>query len=213
MDHIDRKFGPEDGKLHGYPGHPEIELALLRLYGITRDEKHLRLAKYFLIERGNLTGQDGKHFYDWEMKQRGDRENEVPRYYPEKGSYWYQQALTPITQQQTIEGHSVRAMYLYTAVADLVRLDSTLSEEYQVALKRLWRNMVEQKMYETGGIGAVKQWEGFGIDYLLPQATDEGGCYAETCASIGIMMMAERMLAVIFPTLLFCLLARPLRPG
>lgn len=107
------------------------------------------------------------------------------------------QAHEPIVDQQTIEGHSVRAMYLLTAVADLVRLDDAHNHEPKsVALKRLWANMVEKKMYLTGGIGAQKQWEGFGINYFLPSGTDEGGCYAETCAAIGVMMLAERLLQV-----------------
>lgn len=84
-------------------------------------------------------------------------------------------------------------MYLLTAVADLAIIDLDFGKQYLPALKRLWHNMVDKKMYLTGGIGAIKQWEGFGIDYFLPQSTDEGGCYAETCAAIGVMMLAERM--------------------
>jgi DUF1680 family protein len=107
------------------------------------------------------------------------------------------QAHEPIVDQKKIEGHSVRAMYLLTAVADLVRTDSESSHELRrTALDRLWTNMVEKKMYLTGGIGAQKQWEGFGIDYFLPSGTDEGGCYSETCAAIGVMMLAERLLQV-----------------
>lgn len=88
-------------------------------------------------------------------------------------------------------------MYLLTAVADLAVLDpKTFRPKYLPTLQRLWSNMVNQKMYLTGGIGAMKQWEGFGIDYFLPQSTDEGGCYSETCAAIGVMMFAERMLQV-----------------
>lgn len=88
-------------------------------------------------------------------------------------------------------------MYLLTAVADFVRIGGTGSNEAKRnALERLWTNMVDKKMYLTGGIGAQKQWEGFGIDYFLPSGTDEGGCYAETCAGIGVMMLAERMLQV-----------------
>lgn len=90
----------------------------------------------------------------------------------------------------------MRAMYLLTAVADLVRIDGKDADPYREALIRLWRNMVDKKMYMTGGIGAIKQWEGFGIDYFLPQGTDEGGCYSETCASIGVVMLAERLLKV-----------------
>jgi DUF1680 family protein len=91
----------------------------------------------------------------------------------------------------------VRAMYLLTAVADFVRIgDTGGNEAKRNALERLWNNMVDKKMYLTGGIGAQKQYEGFGIDYFLPSGTDEGGCYAETCAGIGVMMLAERMLQV-----------------
>jgi len=112
----------------------------------------------------------------------------------------YMQAHLPIEEQQTIEGHSVRAVYLLTAVADMVRMDQSnaisKSQNIRRALYRLWDNMVQRKMYVTGGIGAIKQWEGFGPDNFLPQGTDDGGCYAETCASIGTIMLAERMLQV-----------------
>lgn len=90
-------------------------------------------------------------------------------------------------------------MYLLTAVADLVRIEQPKSDfgaKYLPAIQQLWSNMVEKKSYVTGGIGAMKKWEGFGIDYFLPQGTDEGGCYAETCAAIGMMMLAERLLQV-----------------
>lgn len=88
-------------------------------------------------------------------------------------------------------------MYLLTAVADLATIDpSGFGQQYVPALKRLWTNMVDRKMYLIGGIGAISKWEGFGIDYFLPQSTDEGGCYSETCAAIGVMMLAERLLQV-----------------
>jgi DUF1680 family protein len=123
----------------------------------------------------------------------------------------YQQAHLPIAEQHTIEGHSVRAMYLLTAVADLVRLDDSQGNpcvsQLDLAMYRLWDNMVNRKMYVTGGVGAIKQWEGFGADYFLPQGTDDGGCYAETCASIGVMMLAERLLKVSFGMLNFTLLS------
>ncbi|KAF4635329.1 hypothetical protein G7Y89_g2771 [Cudoniella acicularis] len=183
VDLLCKTFGPK-GK-HGYPGHPEIELALLRLYKVTQNPQHLTLAEYFLDERGNPTGEDGRHYYDVEAEARGDRENERP------------QAHEPIVEQQTIEGHSVRAMYLLTALADLARIEGASNAKFESrskALNRLWTNMTENKMYLTGGIGAIKQYEGFGIDYFLPSSTDEGGCYAETCAAIGVMMLAERML-------------------
>ncbi len=92
-------------------------------------------------------------------------------------------------------------MYLLSSVADLSLIDKkSFGQKYQKALQRLWNNTVDCKMYLTGGIGAIEQWEGFGIDYFLPQGTDEGGCYSETCAAIGVMMLAERMLQVSIPS-------------
>jgi DUF1680 family protein len=200
VDLVSRVIGPGENQLHTYPGHPEIELALIRLYDVTKNPRHLDLARYFIEERGNPKGQDGQHYYIWEARKRGERENEQPGCYPIKDSFWYHQAHEPIVDQQTIEGHSVRALYLLTAVADLVRVGgSRQSKELEIATKRLWDNMVEKKMYLTGGVGAMKQWEGFGIDYFLPQSTEEGGCYSETCASIAVMMTAERLLQVRFP--------------
>ncbi|KAH8658847.1 hypothetical protein BGZ60DRAFT_531523 [Tricladium varicosporioides] len=199
VDLISDTFGPGPEQKHGYPGHPEIELALLRLYRKTGNPEHAALAEYFLDERGNPTGQDGRHYYDVEAEARGDREAERPVYYPTKRCYWYQQAHEPIIEQQTVEGHSVRAMYLLTGLADLVSIRGKSNEKCEArtaALERLWSNMTERKMYLTGGIGAIKQYEGFGIDYFLPSSTDEGGCYAETCAAIGVMMLAERMLQI-----------------
>ncbi|GAB7354277.1 hypothetical protein MBLNU459_g4803t2 [Dothideomycetes sp. NU459] len=192
VDLLHHTFGPGNHQIHGYPGHPEIELALLRLYETTKDPRHLKLAEYFLDERGNPKGVDGRHFYTVEAEKRGERAQERPDCYPSPKSYWYQQAHLPITEQITIEGHSVRAMYLLTAIADLERFRK--HEQYHDALRRLWKNMVEKKMYLTGGIGSIRQWEGFGINYFLPQSTDEGGCYSETCAAIGVMMLTERLL-------------------
>ncbi|KAI9729762.1 MAG: hypothetical protein M1834_006713 [Cirrosporium novae-zelandiae] len=192
---LSKTFGPRESQIHGYPGHPEIELALLRLHNVTHDPEHLSLARYFIEERGNPVSVDGKHFYVAEAEERGEQENEMPNAWPDKQSFWYQQAHQPICDQESIEGHSVRAMYLLTAVADLMNTDlDSLKPKYRKALSRLWNNMVDKKMYLTGGIGAMDKWEGFGIDYFLPQGTDEGGCYAETCAAIGVMMLAERML-------------------
>ena len=189
-----KKFGPGPDQRHGYPGHPELELALIRLSERTGDIKYRNLATYFITERGNPKGVNGQHFYDVETQARGDHINMRPNCFPMARSYWYQQAHKPLLEQETIEGHSVRAMYLLTSVADMALYDSDFRKIYMPVLERLWSNMVQKKMYLTGGIGAIDQWEGFGIDYFLPQSADEGGCYAETCASIGVMMLAERML-------------------
>ncbi|KAI1126340.1 hypothetical protein F5Y10DRAFT_214380 [Nemania abortiva] len=195
-------FGPGDDQIHGYPGHPEIELALVRFYTATGNQDAYDLAQYFIEERGNPTGQEGKMYYEWEREKRGDNPWMRPDCYPMHLDFWYSQAHLPILQQRTIEGHAVRALYLFTGVANLISLDElgiksfAGKEQYLETLRTLWNNMVDKKMYLTGGIGSMMQWEGFGIDYFLPQGSDEGGCYNETCASIGVMMLAERLLHV-----------------
>ncbi|TDZ25655.1 Non-reducing end beta-L-arabinofuranosidase [Colletotrichum orbiculare MAFF 240422] len=205
--HIRARFGPDAGQLRAYPGHPEIELALLRVYSATGNRDAYDLARFFLGERGNPAGQAGQHFYDWEAEQRDEPRWKRPNSWPMDRSFWYCQAHAPILEQETVEGHAVRAMYLLTAAADLLNLSNEIkpsaaeaavalakADEWLAALRRLWSNMVHRKMYLTGGVGAVAQWEGFGIDYFLPQGPDEGGGYAETCASVGVMMLAERLL-------------------
>ena len=207
--HIRTVIGPEEGKLHAYPGHPEIELALLRLHAETGSQDAYELARYFIEERGNPHGQDGLHFYEWEARRRREAPWKRPDAYPTAHAYWYCQSHAPILEQQTIEGHAVRAMYLLTGVANLLHFDEAgirafddddgnqakeKKSKYFEAVTRLWDNMVDKKMYLTGGIGAMWGWEGFGIDYFLPQGTDEGGCYGETCASIGVILLAERLL-------------------
>ncbi|KAJ9613731.1 hypothetical protein H2204_014694 [Knufia peltigerae] len=204
VDLLCQTFGPGKDQTHGYPGHPEIELALLRLYRRTQNPKHLELARYFLTERGNPTGVDGRHYYVVEAEKRGDPAHARMSYWGgNDNALWYYQAHKPIVEQETIQGHSVRAMYLLTAASDLVGMskiqggrpsDDDHAQRLKDAIYRLWDNMVDRKMYLTGGIGAIKQWEGFGLEYFLPQSTDEGGCYAETCAAIGVMMLAERIL-------------------
>ena len=194
VDFLCTKLGPGPGQIHGYPGHPEIELALLRLYARTKETKYRDLAMYFIQERGNPTSVNGQHFFDAEAEARGEFPYLRPNYYPTPRSFWYQQAHKPLLEQESIEGHSVRAMYLLTSVADASIHDTAFRSKYLPVLERLWNNMVQKKMYLTGGIGAIKQWEGFSQDYFLPQSSDEGGCYAETCASIGVVMLAERML-------------------
>jgi uncharacterized protein len=204
-----REFGDGPGQRRGYPGHPEIELALMRLHKTDRSPQDAYgLARFFLEERGNPTGsQDGTHYYLWEAARRGEGDVwKRPNSHPVQRdqTLWYCQAHKPILEQISVEGHSVRAMYLLTAVADMLCIDKDSKakdaadddDKWMTALTHLWDNMVDRKMYLTGGIGAIKQWEGFGPDYFLPQGTDEGGCYAETCASIGVMFLAERLLAL-----------------
>ena len=88
VDLLCETFGPKKNQKHGYPGHPEIELALLRLFEKTGDPKHFELARYFLEERGNPNGVDGRHYYEVEAEIRGDRENERPCYWPVNKAWW-----------------------------------------------------------------------------------------------------------------------------
>jgi uncharacterized protein len=177
-DYIGTVFGREKGKKRGYPGHEEIELALVKLYRATGEKRYLNLSKYFVDERGRKP-----HYYDFEAKARGEK----------RGGYWartydYCQAHAPVREQATAEGHSVRAMYLYCAMADLAA--ETGDVELRRACKRLWRNTTERRMYVTGGVGSEPHGERFTFDYDLPNET----AYAETCAAIGLVFWAHRML-------------------
>lgn len=89
VDLFSRTFGLGEDQIHGYPGHPEIELSLLRLYERTKDPKHLSLAKYFVTERGNPKGVDGENYFVWEARQRGDDPAKRPAFYPESECLWY----------------------------------------------------------------------------------------------------------------------------
>ncbi|WWC89637.1 uncharacterized protein L201_004562 [Kwoniella dendrophila CBS 6074] len=181
-------FGPDQSQLHGYPGHPEFELAILRLYNFTKDQKHFNFAKYLLEARGvTRDDQDGETFFVWEAKQRNDPV--LPPTMDTLDDVWYHQAHKPIHEQEDVLGHSVRAFYLLTAAADLG--GSFLNDA-----KRLWTDAVDNKMYATGGFGTEPRFEGFSpLPHHLPQSTGEGGCYAETCASIAVMMTSERILS------------------
>lgn len=178
-DHIDRMFGPKPGQRRGYCGHPEIELALVRLYHATGERRYLELAKFMVEERG----QSNPHYYDVEAIERG----EDPRSFWAK-TYEYCQAHLPIRQQDKVVGHAVRAMYLLCGVADLAHEydDPTLLE----TCERLWDNLVHQRMYITGGIGPSRHNEGFTTDYDLPDET----AYAETCAAIALILWNHRLL-------------------
>ena len=167
-----------DGGHEGYPGHPEIELALLRLYDATKNEKCLELAKHFI----DIRGVD-PHYYEKERKSRqwtvwgGDGKN-----------HHYQQSYAPVRQQKNADGHSVRAVYLYTAMADLAA--KTDDKELYEACKNLYHSITQKRMYVTGGIGSTCHGEAFTVDYNLPSDT----VYAETCASIGLMFFMSKML-------------------
>ena len=177
-DHIARTFGRRRGQKRGYPGHEEIELALVKLYRATGQRRYLDLARFFIDERGRRP-----HYFTKEAKARGDD----PKDYWAR-SYDYCQAHLPVRRQSEVVGHAVRAMYLYSGMADVAAEtgDRTLVH----ACKRLWRNLTEKRMYVTGGIGPTHANEGFTVDYDLPNET----AYAETCAAIGLVLWAHRML-------------------
>lgn len=198
--HVDSIFGAEEGKKRGYPGHQEIEIGLLRLYELTRDPLPLKLATYFLNERGQHD-ENYEIYFDHESRARGadpyaDMGSEHKSWYHGPRDYGYHQAAQPLTEQSELEGHSVRAMYYYTAATDLVRIRGG-SDEYSLqimrALSSLWRDLVDKKIYVTGAIGSVTQWEGFGPAYVLNNLESEG-CYGETCAAFALIMWCQRLL-------------------
>lgn len=160
-----RTFGP--GRREVAPGHEIVEMGLVRLYRITGKKEYLDLAKFFIDARG-------KRSYDTHSNDEW-----------KNGEYW--QDDKPVTSQDEAEGHAVRAMYLYSGMADVAAL--TGDSQYINAIDRIWNNMVSKKIYVQGGIGAVGDGERFGNNYELPNAT----AYNETCAAIGNVFWNQRM--------------------
>jgi len=158
-DHIDRTFG--EGKRDWVPGHQEIELALVKLYRVTNDERYLNLSHWLLEQRGRGHG-------DWKSKD-------------------YYQDLVPVKDLAKISGHAVRAMYMFTSMADYSSIKQDTA--YIAALDRLWNDVIFTKMYLTGGIGSSRKNEGFTEDYDLPNEE----AYCETCASVGMVFWNQRM--------------------
>lgn len=178
-DLICRTFGTGEDQIHGYPGHQEIELALVKLYRVTGKKAYLETAKYFIDARGV-----GENYFLRETKSE-----KYKLIMPEFANYdpVYSQSVIPVREQQKAEGHAVRAVYMYTAMADL-------SCEYNdaslfAACERLWNNIVSKQMYITGGIGSSGILERFTTDYDLPNDSN----YSESCASIGLAMFGKRM--------------------
>ncbi|MBD2868854.1 glycoside hydrolase family 127 protein [Paenibacillus arenilitoris] len=165
-DHYDRTFGP--GKRHWVEGHEEIELALVKLYRATGEERYWRLALWLLEERGHGRGSGAI----WDKAEWGPA---------------YCQDDVPVRDIKEVKGHAVRAMYLYTAMADTVNVSG--DPAYIDALHRVWAHTVERNMYVTGGIGPSKENEGFTHDYDLPNES----AYCETCAAIAMAFWNQRM--------------------
>ncbi len=163
-DHMMSQFGP--GKRHWVPGHEEIELALVKLYQTTQEQKYLDFAYWLLEERGHghgTMGDEGK----WD-----------PVYY---------QDIVPVRRLTDISGHAVRCMYLYCGMADVAALKNDTG--HIAAIDRLWDDVVHRNMYITGGIGSSRDNEGFTEDYDLPNLD----AYCETCASVGMVLWNQRM--------------------
>jgi DUF1680 family protein len=155
-----KTFGP--GKIETVPGHQIIETGLIKLYRITKNKAYLELAKFFLDGRGDYSS---------------GRKNFGP----------YAQDHKPVTAQDEVVGHAVRAVYMYAGMTDIAALYR--DEDYAAAVDKLWDNMVSKKMYITGGIGARHEGESFGENYELPNKT----AYNETCASIGDVYWNHRL--------------------
>lgn len=169
-DYIDRVFRLEGSAPFVTPGHEEIELALVKLYRCTGQQRYLELAQFF-------------------VDQRGANDKDLGKEYP-FAHRSYSQSHLPVRQQRTAEGHSVRACYLYCAMADLAAIcqDGALLD----ACRALFDNITTRRMYITGGIGQSHHGEAFTVDYDLPNRT----AYAETCAAISLAFFAQRMLTL-----------------
>ncbi len=177
-DHIDLVFGP--GKLENVSGHEEIELALIRLYEVTDEERYLKLAEFFLEERGNPE----------RLAYRASLGDNDPNFgTPERFLIpEYRQDHLPVIDQRKATGHAVRAAYLYSGMADYARVSG--SQEYMPALNAIWEDIVLKKIYVTGAIGTAQfHDEGFGSDYNLPNES----AYCETCSAIALMLWNYRM--------------------
>ena len=176
-DYLDTVFGKEEGKMHGYPGHEVIEMALFGLWRVTGIDRYEKLARYFLDQRGA------------EPNYFGEEHHNVPRRWLNYTmGYAYNQSHQPVREQREAVGHSVRAMYLYSGMADAAREDG--DEGMIGALRAIWKNMVGRRSYITGAVGSSMWGESFTFDYDLPNDT----VYGETCAAIGSVFWARRML-------------------
>ncbi len=173
-DYIATVFGPGPDQIHGYPGHEEIELALCKLAAASGNDAYLKLAKFFVDERGREP-----NFFVEEAK----REHRYLTY-----DLANRQAHVPVREQRKVVGHSVRALYLYAGMADVA--GATDDAELLQACERLFENLVERRMYITGGCGSTPMGEAFTVDWNLPNDTD----YAESCASMALVQFARRML-------------------
>ena len=181
-DLICKTFGPGEDQLHGCPGHQEIELALVKLWRLTGRQRYLDQARYFIDVRGSTPNT---------LVQEMQDPDRTP-IFPELSDYdpAYSQCHCAPVHQTSAEGHAVRAMYQFSAMADLALAQQ--DDGLRAACQTLWRNVTEKRMYITGGIGSSGLLERFTTDYDLPNDR----MYCESCASIGLMMFGQRMAAM-----------------
>jgi DUF1680 family protein len=161
-DHLGRVFGPD--RLHGVPGHPEVEMALVELYRATGEGRHLDLARYFIDARGHRLLGEGHY---------GSR---------------YRQDDEPFRSSHQARGHAVRAAYLACGALDVSA--ETGDRTLLSAAVAQWEDMVARRMYLTGGVGTHHKDEAFGDPFELPPDR----AYCETCAAIGVVMWSWRLL-------------------
>ena len=177
---IRRRFAP--GKERGCPGHEIAEMALFRLYEATGEQEWLELANFFLDVRGT---EPSTFALEENVRRRAKNQPELP---VTAERYSYYQAHLPVRRQREATGHAVRQMYLCSGMADAARLNR--DPEMREACLRLWESVTREKMYVTGGVGATHVGEAFSRPYDLPSDT----AYSETCAAIGLVFFARRML-------------------
>jgi len=177
-DLICEEFSPSKNS-KGYPGHQEVEIGLFKLYEVTGEVRYLEQAKMFLDRRG-----EKPNYFLEESKQP-----EFKQFFDEFKNYdiCYSQSHLPIREQKTAEGHAVRAVYMYCAMADVGAAYD--DKELLAVCETLWSNMVEKRMYITGSIGSSGILERFTTDYDLPNNIN----YSETCASIALALFGRRM--------------------
>ena len=181
-DCIDANFGPGQGKIHGGDGHPEIEIALTRLYVVTDERRYLDLAHWFVVVRG----QDRDFYRRQDEADGGEGFFGGIQYLMRSGTYL--QADKPFLEQTELNGHAVRALYLLAGAVDVARL--TGDERVRETVGRLWDDVTRRRMYVTGQVGSTQVGESFTYDYDLPNGT----VYGETCASVALAFVARRML-------------------
>ncbi len=181
-DYLATVFGTKEGQILGYPGHQEVEVGLTRLYDVTGNTAYLDLASYFIAQRG----QEPLYF---------EQERKKPNFkdifnLPVIAERTYAQTHTAPVHQTEAVGHAVRALYMYSAMADLAKAKG--DPDLKTACEKLYLSVSNRRMYITGGVGSTEHGESFTIDFDLPNDT----MYCESCASVALMMFSSRMAAL-----------------